>query len=81
MDDFGAETISNFGFEKLFIIINHRAENGLHLVVTTNLALDNIPGDKEHRLASRLLRHRAGRVIEIDAPEYSVYKGNRKSGV
>jgi len=70
MDDLGTEKMTEWGYEKLCIIINHRSEEGLHLVVTTNKPLDSIPGDREHRIGSRLLRHRQGKLVIIDAPEY-----------
>lgn len=77
LDDLGVEKLTEWGFEKLYTIINSRLENGLPLVVTTNLPVTEIPGDKEHRIGSRLLRHREGKVMVLDAKEYSVYKGRR----
>jgi len=70
LDDLGTEKLTDWGYEKLCIIINHRAEEGLYLVVTTNKDIRAIPGDKEHRIGSRLLRHRQGKLVEIEAPEY-----------
>lgn len=74
MDDLGSEKPSGWVVEKLTTIINTRAENGLPLVVTTNKALDELPGDMEHRIGSRLRRQ--GIVVTIeDCPEYSLRKG------
>jgi len=71
MDDLGAEKPSEWAIEKLTTIINTRAENGLHLVVTTNKTLSNLPGDTENRIGSRLRRYPAGKVVVIgDAKEY-----------
>jgi DNA replication protein DnaC len=72
MDDLGSEKPSAWVVEKLTTIINSRYENGLHLVVTTNRALDNLPGDVENRIGSRLRRHCQGKVVLIDdAEEYT----------
>lgn len=72
MDDLGSEKTSEWVTEKLTAIINTRAENGLHLVLTTNKPLNALPGDVENRIGSRLRRYHAGRVIAIeDAGEYS----------
>jgi len=50
LDDFGTHNATNWAQEKLFQIVNHRYINHLPLVVTTNLALDQI----EPRIRSRL---------------------------
>jgi len=70
LDDLSVEKATEWGFEKLYQIVNSRSEGGLHLVVTTNRPLDNLRGDDEKRIASRLMRHRQGKVIVINAPEY-----------
>lgn len=70
MDDLGAERATEWAMEKLMILIDQRYVNGLYLVVTTNRFLDNIPGDIDHRIGSRLLRAPFSRVVVIDAPEY-----------
>jgi DNA replication protein DnaC len=50
MDDFGTQNATPWAQEKLFQILNYRYINQLPLVVTTNLALDEIEG----RISSRL---------------------------
>jgi DNA replication protein DnaC len=50
LDDFGTQNATNWAQEKLFQIINFRYINHLPLVVTTNLALEEI----EARISSRL---------------------------
>ena len=50
LDDFGTHNATEWAQEKLFQIINYRYINHLPLVVTTNLALDQI----EARIRSRL---------------------------
>lgn len=74
LDDLGTEKTTEWAFEKLISIINYRYEEGLHLVVTTNKALNELSGDDEHRIASRLLRHTQGMVVNIEAPEYRTWR-------
>ena len=50
LDDFGTQNATPWAQEKLFQIFNYRYINHLPLVVTTNLALDEIEG----RIRSRL---------------------------
>ncbi|KKN74757.1 hypothetical protein LCGC14_0387990 [marine sediment metagenome] len=75
LDDLGAQYVKNpnepsWANERLVMIINHRLEEGLHMVVTTNKDLSNLPGDDEHRMGSRLLRFPGSKRIVIEAPEY-----------
>jgi len=77
LDDLGVEKLTDWGYEKLYSIINSRLENGFPLVVTTNVDISAIPGDKEHRIGSRLLRHKQGKVITMGVKDYSVHKGRR----
>ena len=82
LDDLGTQKATTWAREKLTQIINHRHEYGLHLVVTMNCTLDEIPGDDEGRIASRLQRESWCRVLWLEAPEYSLYKrgiGNGRS--
>ena len=74
LDDLGTQKTSDWAKEKIVQIINHRYEYQKHLVVTMNCTLDNIPGDDEGRIASRLQRESWCRVLVLDAPEYSSYK-------
>lgn len=66
LDDLGAERGTDWAREKLDTIVDTRAINGLALVVTTNLGMNELP----RRIASRLQRVPFGKVIYIDAPEY-----------
>jgi len=78
LDDLGSEKPSPWVVEKLTTIINTRYENGLHLVVTTNKDLDNLPGDIEHRIGSRLYRHSKGAVIRIDDVDQFAFRKKKK---
>jgi DNA replication protein DnaC len=66
MDDFGTQSATEWAREKLFQILNYRYINRLPLVVTTNLALDEIEGRMRSRLSDPdLVAH-----VNILAPDY-----------
>ena len=66
LDDFGTQNATSWAQEKLFQIINYRYINQLPLVVTTNLALEEIEG----RISSRLQDPELVTRVEITAPDY-----------
>ncbi len=66
LDDFGTQNATGWAQEKLFQIINYRYINHLPLVVTTNLALDEI----EARIRSRLQDPELVTLVRISAPDY-----------
>lgn len=72
LDDVGTENRTPWVQEKLDTIIDYRLMNDLALVVSTNLVMDELP----FRIASRLQRR--GKIVVIDAPEYSSTKESRK---
>ncbi len=65
LDDLGVENSTRWVQEKLDTIVDHRLMNGLSLLVTTNLTMDEL----NFRISSRLQR-RNGRVVVIDAAEF-----------
>lgn len=71
LDDLGSEKPSAWGMEKLTMIANSRLLAGLSMVVTINCPLNEIPGDNEGRLASRLQREDYCRVVVLDGVEFS----------
>lgn len=71
LDDLGMESSTPWAQEKLDMLVNSRYENALPLVVTTNLALDQI----SRRIASRLQRPGFARVVNIKAIEYRLFRG------
>lgn len=71
LDDLGVQKPTDWAMERLNTIIDYRYINGLPLIVTTNKSLDVIPGDDEHRIASRLRRANWCKVVAIEGPEYS----------
>ncbi|MSQ15818.1 MAG: AAA family ATPase [Dehalococcoidia bacterium] len=80
LDDFGAQTSSSWAKEKLFQLINHRHNGRLPTVITTNLSLDQIARETDHRIVSRLLDSRMCDVLVIDATDYRQSPGSRQVG-
>jgi len=66
LDDLGVEKQTPWVMEELDTIVNARYVAGLPLVITSNLALDEIPP----RIASRIQRESWCKVIEINSSEY-----------
>jgi DNA replication protein DnaC len=66
LDDFGTQNATGWAQEKLFQIVNYRYINKLPLVVTTNLALDEV----EARIRSRLADPELVSSVRIAAPDY-----------
>ncbi|HEY3310380.1 MAG TPA: ATP-binding protein [Anaerolineales bacterium] len=66
LDDFGTQNATGWAQEKLFQIINYRYINKLPLVVTTNLAMDEI----EARIRSRLQDPSLVTTVRITASDY-----------
>ena len=66
LDDFGTQNATGWAQEKLFQIINYRYINKLPLVVTTNLALDEV----EARIRSRLADPELVTTCRIVAPDF-----------
>jgi DNA replication protein DnaC len=66
LDDFGTHNATEWAQEKLFQIINYRYINHLPLVVTTNLALDQI----EARIRSRLQDLELVSIVRMLAPDF-----------
>jgi len=66
LDDLGTESATPWVQEKLDTIVDYRWVNNLPLVVTSNLAINELP----IRIASRLQRFKEGRVVVLDGQEY-----------
>jgi DNA replication protein DnaC len=66
LDDFGTQNATSWAQEKLFQIVNYRYINHLPMVITTNLALDEI----EARIRSRLQDPELVSAVRIQAPDY-----------
>ncbi len=70
LDDLGVEKQTPWVLQELDTIVDYRYANGLPLVVTSNLPLDDIPV----RIASRIQRESWCKVIEIEAPEHRIMR-------
>ncbi len=66
MDDFGTHNATEWAREKLFQILNHRYINRLPVVITTNLAIEEI----DPRLRSRLLDPALVDRVYLQAPDF-----------
>ena len=71
LDDLGTQSNSEWAQEKLYQIFNHRYNNHLPTVVTTNLELEAI----EIRIRSRMVDPSLVQIIHIAAPDF------RRAGV
>jgi DNA replication protein DnaC len=71
LDDLGTEAATPWAKEKLYQLINHRYQERLPTVVTSNRALAEL----EPRLASRLADRRLCQVIHMQAQDYRRYGG------
>jgi DNA replication protein DnaC len=66
LDDFGTHNATEWAREKLFQILNHRYINRLPLVVTMNLAMEEVEGRIRSRLSDRVLVQN----VHLQAPDY-----------
>jgi DNA replication protein DnaC len=66
LDDLGTESATPWVQEKLDTIVDYRLVHKLPLVITSNLAINELP----IRIASRLQRFGEGRVVVLDGQEY-----------
>lgn len=71
LDDLGTENATPWAKEKLFQIFNHRYNEGLSTVVTSNLDFERI----DERIVSRLGDARLCRYVLIDAPDHRLRGG------
>lgn len=67
LDDLGVEKPSDWAREQLQMLVHERGINAMPLVITTNLPIDELRGDEEHRIASRLRREKFCHIVEIGA--------------
>ncbi len=75
LDDLGTENSTAWASEKLFQIINHRYNEQLPTVITSNAKLDRI----EDRVLSRMLDARLSRYVFVEADDYRM-RGFAQSG-
>lgn len=77
LDDLGTEAATPWAQEKLYQLVNHRYNNRLPTVITTNRRLDSL----DERMRSRICDQALCRVVEISARDYRALKpGQRRPG-
>lgn len=77
LDDLGTESATPWAQEKLFQLINHRYNNQMPTVITTNRRLDSL----DERIRSRMGDSALCTFIEMTAKDYRpLQKGQRRPG-
>ena len=72
LDDLGAEKVTDWVAERLRSIVDYRYRQGLPLVVTSNVPLEEL----DRRIESRLRRADGARLIVIEAKEFGKTKAH-----
>lgn len=67
LDDLGAEKVSDFTIQSLYLVIDRRNRNLKPTIVTTNLSLEEIETLIDARMASRLADMK---VVKLTMPDY-----------
>ncbi|MBN1693052.1 MAG: ATP-binding protein [Dehalococcoidales bacterium] len=76
LDDFGEQTTNPWVKEKLYQLINYRYNSRLPTVITTRLSLDEIMGEVDSSISSRLVDRKISVTFNIIAPDF---RTDRKS--
>lgn len=79
LDDVGAERNSEWAIEALWLVVNHRYEHLLPMLLTSNCATDALAERVGERIVSRLIEMTVG--VAIDGPDYrqrAVRVGDRR---
>lgn len=71
LDDLGADRVTDFAAEQLYLVIDHRWQRRLPLLVTSNTAPEAI----EPRVRSRILDSRLSRVVPLSGPDQRLVGG------
>jgi DNA replication protein DnaC len=77
LDDFGEQSTNPWVKEKLYQLINYRYNSRLPTVITTRLSLDEIMGEVDSSISSRLVDRNISVTFAILAPDF---RTDRKSG-
>jgi len=75
LDDLGAEKVSEYVRQSLYVLINKRYLEDLPTIVTSNLTLDEIANRLDDRIASRLTE--MCRVVHLGNKDLRVYEGGQ----
>ena len=76
LDDLGAEKVSEYVRQSLYVLINKRYLDDMPTIITSNLSLDDIAGRLDDRIASRLIE--MCQVIDLGDKDLRVL--NKKGG-
>ncbi len=76
LDDIGAERLTDWIQERLYLIIDFRYREGLPTLFTSNLTLKELTDQLSHRIASRIIGM-ARLVLMQDAGDYRVVENRR----
>jgi DNA replication protein DnaC len=76
LDDFGEQSTNPWVKEKLYQLINYRYNSRLPTVITTRLSLDEIMGEVDSSISSRLVDRKISVTFNIIAPDF---RTDRKS--
>lgn len=73
LDDLGAQRITEWGEERLYVLLNRRYDDLLPLVVTSNLAPDRLGDAVGERIASRIMGMCAK--VHVEGPDHRRLRG------
>ena len=76
LDDFGEQSTTPWVREKLYQLINYRYNGRLPTVMTTRLSFDEILGEVDSAISSRLVDGRTSTPFNIMAPDF---RGDRRA--
>jgi DNA replication protein DnaC len=76
LDDFGEQSTTPWVREKLYQLINYRYNGRLPTVITTRLSFDEILGEVDPAISSRLVDQRTSLPFNIMAPDF---RGDRRA--
>lgn len=65
LDDLGAERLTDFALERLYVVLNHRMNAALPTIITTNLSHDLLRGMVGERLMRRITQDGAATEIVV----------------
>ena len=68
LDDLGAEKMTDWKQDRLTSLINHRWNDEVHTIVTTNLSADELESRLGGRIADRLLDESCSAVVIVGGP-------------
>ena len=77
LDDFGEQSTTPWAREKLYQMLNYRYNSRLPTVATTRYSFDELLGEVDPAISSRLVDGQTSVPFNIMAPDY---RGDRRAG-